>query len=128
MHVPGATPMRGYRGVGQFVGPVQSTFGGGYVLGSVSSGAGGGNYQVLSDGSVLDPTGNTVTDLSVLPTSVTNQIGNLLAGVPAPSNALASLFPGMAGNTNIAGASVPSWLIPVGLILGALVLYKGFAK
>jgi hypothetical protein len=115
------------RGVGQFVGPTQQNVN---VVSTPS-----GDYGVYSDGTIVDPNGNYVTSIpGYTQASGPIQPGQTLPFIPGTSPAaaapssLASLFPGVTGTTNVFGANVPSWLVPVGLILGALVLYKGFTK
>lgn len=95
-----------------------------------------GDYQVVTaaDGTVttFDPNGNVVSGIMVGPLQ-TGQSALAFSTAINPSGSsappsLASLFPGIQGNTNVAGVSVPSWLIPVALIAGALILFKGFSK
>ena len=90
---------------------------------------------MYSDGTIVDPNGNYVTSIpGYTQAAGPVQPGQTLPFIPGTSPAaaapssLASLFPGVTGTTNVFGANVPSWLVPVGLILGALVLYKGFTK
>ena len=95
-----------------------------------------GDYQVVTaaDGTVttFDPSGNVVSGVMVGPLQ-TGQSAAAFTATYAPGAAtsapsLASLFPGMTGSTTVAGVSVPSWAIPVALIVGAVVLFKAFTK
>lgn len=95
-----------------------------------------GDYQVVTaaDGTVttFDPNGNVVSGVAVGPLQAGQSALAFSAAVnPSGSSAapsIASLFPGITGSTNVAGVSVPSWLIPAALIVGAFVLFKGFSK
>ena len=94
-----------------------------------------GDYQVVtaSDGTVttFDPSGNIVPGVMVGPLQTGQSAASFTATYApgaATSASLASLFPGLQGNTTIAGVSVPSWLIPAALVVGAFVLFKGFSK
>jgi hypothetical protein len=115
------TPMRGFRGLGQ-------------TYQTVSTAA--GDYQVVTapDGTVttFDPSGNIVSGVAVGPLQAGQSALAFSASInPSGSTApasLASLFPGMTGNTTVAGVSVPSWLVPVALIAGAFFVYKAFGK
>jgi len=91
------------------------------VLGSVSSGVGGGNYQILSDGSVFDPNGNLVTDFSTLPNSVTNGINALLGGTTLATGASPSATP--SASSFLQQYQTPI-LIAVFVLLGVSILRK----
>lgn len=113
---------RGFRGLGQTYSTVSTA---------------SGDYQVVanSDGTqtIFDPNGNVVSAIpsgTAPPGFVGPLQGTQTYSTLAPSSAtsLASLFPGMTGNTTVAGVSVPSWLIPVGLIAGAFILYEVFTR
>jgi hypothetical protein len=113
---------RGFRGLGQTYSTVSTP---------------SGDYQIVSaaDGSqtIFDPSGNVVPSIpsGTAPPGFAGPLQGsqtYSGNVAISTNSLASMFPGMTGTTNIFGTSVPSWLVPVGLILSALVLYKGFTK
>lgn len=120
------TPMRGFRGLGQTYQTVSTA---------------NGDYQVVTDANGLtttfDPSGNVVpggaASVMVGPLAPGGSAAVFTAqyapgaATSAPSS-LASLFPGMTGNTTVAGVSVPSWLVPVALIAGAFFVYKAFGK
>jgi hypothetical protein len=102
----------GVRGIGQATPDYYtlSTSTGDYV---VVTNAGG----VAGQQQIIDPNGNQVSSIPGYPGS---------PGFPSASSA--SLFPGMTGSTTIAGVSVPSWLIPVGLAIFAVVMIKAAVK
>jgi hypothetical protein len=107
----------------------------GQTYNTVSTSA--GDYQVTSDGTIFDPNGNIVSAIPgyapisgpLLPSQAPTYMPVSPSGsVSTTTSSLASLFPGLQGNTTIAGVSVPSWVVPVALIASAFVLYKAFTK